>query len=288
MGLTLEQVVARHNAIGSSDAAAAIGLNPYRTAVELWQEKRGLAPSFEGNEATRWGTLLEPAVRQEYAERTGRVVRLPTETLKHPRFEFLVCHPDGVTDDQRLYEGKTARYPDGWGEPGTDQVPEHYLIQVQHALMITALPVADIAVLIGGQDFRLYEIPADAELQESIREAECEFWSHVTSGIRPQIDYTAPGVIAVLRKLYPGTNGLTVHATEEMVTYRMRFEAAKAAGRAAEEEETQMKARLLDFMGEAALLSFPDGRALRRARVERKGYTVAPTAFVDARWVNLK
>jgi hypothetical protein len=32
---------------------------------------------------------------------------------------------------------------------------------VQHYLAITAMPVADVAVLIGGSDFRIYEVPAD-------------------------------------------------------------------------------------------------------------------------------
>jgi len=60
-----------------------------------------------------------------------------------------------ITDSGRLVEIKTARSADGWGEAGTDEVPQEYLIQVQHYLAVTALPVADVAVLFGGQEFRL-------------------------------------------------------------------------------------------------------------------------------------
>ena len=285
MSLSAEQQARRRTGIGGSDAAAAIGLNPYYSAVELWMEKRGELPPFEGNEATKWGKLLEPAVRQEYAESTGRVVRLPPETLVHPKHTWVVCHPDGVTDDGRLYEGKTARFPDGWGEPGTDQVPEQYLIQCQHSMLVTGLRVADLAVLIGGQDFRLYEIPADDGLQAAILDAETEFWTHVTRGTRPPVDLSSPGAVAVLRRLYPGTNGETVKATPAVEAARVKLEAAKSDKKVAEHAEAEGKAVLLDYMGEAAVLRFADGSGFRRAVVQRKGYVVEPTEYVDSRFI---
>lgn len=286
MSLTPEQLARRSRGIGASDAAAAVGLNPYFSAVELWQQKRGELAPFEGNEATKWGKLLEPAVRQEYAEQTGRVVRLPTDTLVDAKRPFMLCHPDGVTDDGRLYEGKTARFGDGWGEPGSDQVPEHYLIQCQHAMLVTGLVVCDVAVLIGGQDFRLYELHADLDLQETLAEAEADFWRHVETGERPALDYRSPGAMAVLKKLYPGTNGLTVTATPAMEAERKRLEDATSTEKAAKAAKDEHKAALLDYMGEASVLRFQDGRSLRRARVDRKGYTVAATSYIDARFVN--
>lgn len=285
MTLTAEQHLARRSSIGSSDAAAAIGMNPYFTAIELWQEKRGLVPPFEGNESTKWGQLLEPAVRQEYAEKTGRVVRLPPDTITHHELEFVTCHPDGITDDGRLYEGKCARYPDNWGEHGSDEIPEHYLIQVQHGMMVTGLPVCDVAVLIGGADFRIYEVRADKGLQKSILDAELDFWEHVQKGTPPALDYGAPGAIAVLKKLYPGTNGKSVKANEACVLARTRFEQNKAAEKTAKEAADTAKAQLLDFMGDASILVFPDGKGMRRAEVSRKAYTVAATSYIDARIV---
>jgi hypothetical protein len=183
------------------------------------------------------------------------------------------------------HEGKTARYPDGWGDAGTDQVPEHYLIQCQHGMMVTGLPVCDLAVLIGGQDFRLYIIPADAGLQAAMLDALTEFWAHVTKGTRPPLDLKAPGAIAVLKRLYPGTNGQVIRATASIEGWRSKLEEAKAAGKAAGSIEAEAKAALLDFMGEASVLKFADGRGFRRAKVERKGYVVEPTSYIDARFI---
>lgn len=285
MSLNPEQLARRRRGVGASDAASAVGLNPYYSAVELWQEKRGESPPFLGNEATRWGRLLEPAVRQEYAEQTGRVVRLPEDTLQHSTHVFMLCHPDGVTDDGRLYEGKTARFGDNWGEPGTDQIPEHYLIQCQHGMLVTGLLLCDVAVLIGGQDFRLYHVEADKALQQSLVDAEAEFWRHVEDGTRPALDYRSPRAIEILKKMYPGTNGQTVIATPEMMLRRASLERATGDAKVAEALKDENKAAMLDFMGEAAMLKFPDGMSFRRARQDRKGYTVEPTSFIATRWV---
>lgn len=65
----------RRTGIGSSDAAAAIGLNPYQSQLELWMQKTGkvdLLPVFDPNGDTSpmfWGTMLEPIVAAQ-----GRVV----------------------------------------------------------------------------------------------------------------------------------------------------------------------------------------------------------------------
>lgn len=275
----------RHLYIGSSDAAAAMNLSPWQTAVDLWLEKRGASPPFEGNAATRWGKLLEPLLRQEYAEQTRRAVYLPQERLVHPEVTFIAAHPDGITDDGRLLELKTARSAEDWGEPGGDEIPTPYTIQVQHQLMVTQLPVADVAVLVGGSDFRLYEVPADRELQGDILEAEVEFWRFVEQGIQPPLDFSAPHVLAVVRKLYPGTNGQTVDADESCIKAREELETAKELLEASTEARDAALARLLYFMQDAALLRFPDGRALRRQYTSRKEYTVAANEFISTRWV---
>ncbi len=288
MALTQEQVRERSRAIGASDAAAAIGLNPYDSPVDLWLEKVGRAKPKETTRAMKWGLLHEPQVRQEYAEVTGRTVRLPKETLRHAILPFLVCHPDGITDDQRLYEGKIAHFDYGWGEPGTDQIPVHYLIQVQHAMSVCRLEVADVAVLIGGDDFRLYEIPADRELQESIIDAEVIFWQHVERGTMPELNLDAPGSLAIVRRLYPGTDGSAIEADAGAERWRAVYHEACERRDVYSNAADAAKAHLLYTMGAAARLKFADGRVLRRQLTKRKPYTVEATEFVDARFVNDK
>lgn len=174
----------RRTGIGGSDVAAILGMSKWRTPLDVYLDKRGEAPERDDSEPMRWGRALEPLVRQEYADRTGRVV-LAVPMMRHPNYQWMIANVDGVADGDRLLEVKTARTSMGWGEEGTDQVPADYLLQVQHYMIVTALPVADIAVLIGGSDFRIYEVRADAELQQSIIEAEGAFWERVQGGTPP-------------------------------------------------------------------------------------------------------
>lgn len=275
----------RHQFIGSSDAAAALDLSPWRSMIDLWLEKRGDLPPLEETPAMRWGKLLEPTIRQEYADTTGRSVRVPPRRIDHPEVRFIAAHPDGVTDDHRLLEIKTARTTEGWGMPGTAEIPDCYIIQVQHQLMVMQLAVADVAVLFGGSDFQLYEVPGDRELQDDILEGEIEFWSFVESNRQPPLDYRTPGALRIVKRLYPGTDGTTVDADAACLEMRAIIETSRAMLDGAAEARDSAMAQLLDYMGSAALLRFPDGRALRRQQVTRKEYVVAANQFISTRWV---
>ena len=80
----------RKQGIGSSDAAAAVGLNPYKSQLELWMEKTGRdaeLPKPDPEDTTHpvyWGTLLEPIVAAAYTKQTGRKVRKVNAVLQHP------------------------------------------------------------------------------------------------------------------------------------------------------------------------------------------------------------
>lgn len=274
----------RMTGIGGSDAAAALGLSPWRQPLELYMEKRGEIPPSDETEPMRWGTLLEPVIRQEYANRTGREVIQPP-MLRHAKHAFMIVHVDGITKDDRIFEAKTARSSEGWGEPGTDAVPMAYTLQLQHSMLVAELHVSDLAVLIGGNDFRLYEIPADRELQEMMVEGEAVFWNHVQQGKPPEPDYEAPSTLGLIRRLYPGTDGTRMVATEEQERWRKVMEEAQAKADALQAVADGSRSRLLWDMQESALLAFADGKALRRRQVNRKAYSVEATSYVEARVV---
>jgi len=171
----------RATGIGGSDAAPALGLSPWKSPLQLYQEKVGEAPQFEGNEATRFGTLLEPIVREEYVRRTGRNVIFGQGVIRDLERPWMLAHLDGLCDDgdRRVFEAKTARDDRHWGEPGTDEVPQAYLLQVTHYMIVARAEVADIAVLIGGSDFRIYTVQRDAQLCDLIIAGEAAFWDAV-------------------------------------------------------------------------------------------------------------
>lgn len=168
----------RRTGIGGSDAAPACGLSKYKTTLELYLDKLGELESTE-NEPMLWGHLLEPVIRQEYSNRTGRTVVVPPGIIRHPKVQFALMTPDGIADESRVLQVKTARTAEGWGEPGSAEIPQEYMLQVQHEMFVTQLEVADVAVLVGGSDFRIYVVEADADLQAMLIEQERAFWECV-------------------------------------------------------------------------------------------------------------
>jgi putative phage-type endonuclease len=90
----------RKSGIGSSDAAAAVGLNLYMSALELWQIKTGSdagLPKPDSDDTTEpvyWGTLLEPIVAASYTKQTGNKVRRVNAVLQHPAVPFMLANVD--------------------------------------------------------------------------------------------------------------------------------------------------------------------------------------------------
>ena len=292
MALTAEQILNRSKGVGGSECAMALGVSKFKTARELYHEKRGELEStfLDDSDVIWWGNALEPIVRQKYAETTGRIVRLPQETQFSAEHDFMLCHVDGVSEDQnghdpRGYEGKTAFLSTGWGEEYTDQIPEDYLLQVHHNLIVTQLPAFDVMSLIDRR-FRMYCVEPDKELHEMIIEGEREFMRRVREGDPPPLDYQHKTALDVVRKLYPGTNGVRLIANEDQTRWRELMQAAAAAESKAKAEKEGWKARLLESMSEAALLAFPDGKAFRRQETKRAAYTVDASVYVDSRFVN--
>jgi putative phage-type endonuclease len=149
----------RKNGIGSSDAAAAVGLNPYQSQLELWMVKTGRdsnLPKVDPNDESSpmyWGTLLEPIVAAHYTKRTGNRVRRINALLQHPDPDkaWMLANIDREAvgaNDVQILECKTAN--EFGARAWKEGVPEYVQCQVQHQLAVTGKGSADVAVLICG------------------------------------------------------------------------------------------------------------------------------------------
>lgn len=252
----------RRTGVGGSDVAAILGLSKWRTPLEVYQDKRGESAPTPDNEAMKWGRYLEPAVRQAYADATGREVRVPQTMLRHPLYEHMVANLDGVADGAdgtpRIFEAKTARSADGWGEPGTDQVPMAYGLQVQHYMEVTGVLVADVAVLIAGSDFRVYEVPADRELQDMLIDAEAEFWERVKRGDPPEpVSYAD-----VQARWGRASRADLVMADDDVRAAVLQLHALRAQRAQHEYQEEALRAIVMKAMGECDTLVDSTGATL--------------------------
>lgn len=239
----------RRKGIGGSDAAAVLGLSKWKTAYDVFLDKTGQSEPTPDNDAMLWGRLLEPVIRQQYADRTGREVAMPSMLTMADK-PYIVANVDGLCDD-RVLEIKTARTAKDWGEEGTDEVPMQYFLQCQHYLMVTGKPVADVAVLIGAADFRIYTVEANEKLFGVMQTAYAEFWNnHVLTGNPPDAVSYADAVAR-----FKQSNGQSVEATPEIAATLDALAEASEKVKEAEKVEEALKGKIMTFMGENEALT---------------------------------
>mgnify|MGYP000123087415 CR=1 FL=1 len=248
--------------IGGSDVAAILGLHPYKSPVDVYLEKTGAAGDDEDNEPAHWGRRLEGVIAEEWAARSGYRVRRVNRTLRHREAQLLMAHIDRkVEREPALLECKTAStwLADSWGPSGTDQVPEYYLTQVLHYLEVTGYQWAAVGVLLGGQEFRRYEIPADRGLQQRIVDECLRWWrQHVEAGEPPP-----PRDPREASKLWPRHRPeAEVSADEDTQRVVAELRDVQAQRKELERRESQLKADVQARMGDAEKLIGLDGRPL--------------------------
>lgn len=247
----------RQQGIGSSEAAAAIGLSPYLSPLELWQQKTGRipAPDLSDNEAVFWGSTLEPLIAQVYQERSSLRVRRLNAVLQHPEQPFMLANLDRTVEGGGILEIKTA----GWrsAQAWESGVPEAYQCQVLHQLAVTGRAWADVAVLIAGQEFRVYRIRRDdegneARIAELIRR-EQEFWGYVQSDTPPPVDGSASSARA-LSAMYPSDTGCSLdwRESEALNQAFVQLLQCKRERQALQQQEELYRQQLQAAMGEAS------------------------------------
>ena len=255
----------RKGGIGSSDAASAVGLNPYKSQLQLWMEKTGRdgnLPKVDPNDGPMyWGTLLEPIVAAHYTKRTGHKVRRINAVLQHPREPWMLANLDREvmgSPDVQILECKTAGLNGSrlWKEG----VPEYIQLQVMHQLAVTGKQAADVAVLICGQELQIHRIERDDSMIAKLTELERQFWRYVELDQQLPADGSDSADIA-LRCLYPQDNGQTLDLTQdtEMSAAFSDLMAVRQLLTMNSQLEAQLKQRIQQCMGEATKALFDWG-----------------------------
>ncbi|MBZ9566118.1 YqaJ viral recombinase family protein [Modicisalibacter tunisiensis] len=258
----------RQSGIGSSDAAAAVGLHPYKSPLELWLEKTGRqpettdpAPEAQLTSPLHWGQVLEPLVAEHYARHTGHRVQRVNAILQHVEHPWMLANLDREivgNDAVQILECKTA------GLHGArlwrSGVPEYVQLQVMHQLAVTGQQAADVAVLLGGHELQIHRIERDEAMIAQLIALERQFWDCVERDTPPPADGSESADQA-LRSLFPQDDGETVdfsldvglsQAFVDLQRVRQTLEDAK-------KEELRLKHRLQQAMGTATLATFPSG-----------------------------
>lgn len=261
--------------ITATEIAAVLGLSPWQSRFSLWHKKAGLpSPPFETNPAMEWGIRLEPAVAAKYADNHPELTLHKTGTWRHAQREWQRATPDRIADD-RLVELKTSPTGDEWGPDGDpDGVPIHYRCQTLQQMDVLGYQRTDLAVLIGGCDYREYTVWFDETDAQVMRDAAERFLDDVRCGNRPDID-DSDATYQTIRRQPAGRENTDVQIPIDLAD---RYEATGSELRAAESARRQAASEVLDLIGSGYRAVCGDRRIAYRT-VNPDGTTRALTPY---------
>ena len=252
-----EWLRARRAGLGGSDIAALVGMTRYSSPFALWMDKTGRLPIDIGapSEAARWGTLMEPVVRDEFAREHGLTIH-PTGMLRSVQWPWMLANPDGLCSDGAGYEGKTtsARRAKEWAD---GQVPDPAELQVQWCMAVTGLARWHVVGLIGGQQALHRVIERNEALIEHLVEFSRQFWEHyVQADIEPDVD-GSEATTRLLAERYPVTDPGTTAEIDPADADALRAQLAAAAEteRQASEEATRLHNYVRALLGDREQLT---------------------------------
>lgn len=266
----------RRVGIGGSDVGAILGLSKWKTPLQVWEEKKGIAKPFEGNDATRRGNLLEAHVCEDWAALNKREIRMDPTMYFHPKHDILLANVDRIIVDNGdgqgdgLLEAKTAGE---WAYKAWDnQIPVYYYVQLQHYLNVLGLKWGEFATWILGFAIDADSLPIvrDDKLIDDITNELMEWWmSHIVKDI-------PPAMMEPDTALAKSISGSSVEATPEMLAICNELRDAKVATKAAKDVQDGLEGKVKVYMqdtetlvhGEMPLATYKTGNSFNQEALE--------------------
>lgn len=266
---------ARRKGIGGSDIAAILGLSPWKTPLEVWQEKTGRATPKEESQAMHWGKVLEDVIARHYAMSEKIKVWRVNYTITHKSLPLIASIDRAVSETGRravvkgefrtdkILECKTVNAFAGreWGPSESapeESIPVQYYAQVQHYLGILDIPYGDLAALIGGNDYRVYRLTRNDAQISAMQEKASQWWrDYVIKDVPPP-----PRTVEETLALFPRSKVATKTADNDAYLAYQKYVGAKETEKKAKEDVKKFKDILASFLGESDTLTDSAGNVL--------------------------
>lgn len=273
----------RRKGIGGSDLAAIMGVSPFATIRDLYNDKVGIEPAIE-EEESNWvakevGNRLEDLVAEIFSKKTGLEVFPIRKMFRHPLYSFMLADvdyfirfPDGSFG---ILECKTCNYnaKDKWAD---DAIPINYLYQVRHYMAVMNMGRAYIACLYGNNadEFVMRPIERDLYEEEDIIEQESYFWrEYVEKCVEPPYTGKPDLVLASIRR-YSGyadkdmpeitISSLESHRLEKYLTLSEEKSQIEKRKKEIEAEQRSLSVPFVELMGQGCKAVLDDGASRYR------------------------
>ncbi|CEQ27142.1 YqaJ viral recombinase family nuclease [Paraclostridium sordellii] len=242
----------RQAGIGGSDASAIAGLNPWKSSIQLYMDKKEENPQEIKSLRMELGNRLEGLVAELFTEETGLKVRNVNGILKNEIYPFGLANIDrAIVGEKAFLECKTTNSfaLKEW----QDGVPPHYEIQCLHYMAITGATHCYIAALIGNSEFIWHKIERDQETIDYLMQIEKEFWEeNILKDIVPLPD-GSDAYSEYLKEKYKKSNGqeIELHLLKDGLQKLLRYDEIVTDIKALETEkkliEQEIQLHMEDF-----------------------------------------
>ena len=246
----------RLKGIGGSDASVVLGINPWKSRLELWHEKISKKIDPESADALIFqiGHALEPIVANKYAKMTGRKLEMRPQKV-HPEYPFILGNIDReIVGDERgpgILEIKTKGAFVSWHG---DEIPPYYMSQVQHYLGVYGYQWAGLAVLdLGTRKVTHFDIERDDKQIANIIDEEKKFWELVEKKIKPDVD-NSKACGEFLREHYNQSEDTVIEliGNKDAVKWAYLLKDIRDKEKLLKDQEVSCKNHLMSLVGNAA------------------------------------
>lgn len=280
MPITQEQIAERKNWIGGSDVAAILGVDPWRSARDVYASKLYDLADIESEQA-QLGNALEPALMQFAQEQLGGGIQENVRcVLPHIR---LATNIDGIMqrgETRTVVECKTSGLVGGvwavspeWGEGWSADVPGYVQAQVAAEMMAADADSGIVVALLAGRGVQYFQLDRDDAIESLIADRCSEFWECVAEQREPS------GEVSIeTAKRFHREPGARCDISPELID---RLEEARERRRAANDFYDSTQAEILTVLGQASAEEASDGTGRRVTYYEqtRKAYSVPEATF---------
>lgn len=241
--------------IGGSDAAVVLGISPFKSRIQLWNEKVSKKIDIESGEALilQIGTALEPIIANKYAKTTGRKLEVRPRRI-HPEYPFIIGNIDReIVGDERgpgILEIKTKG---AWIDWHSEDIPPYYMAQIQHYLSVYGYGWASFAVLdLGTRKITHTDVERDDKLIANIISEEKKFWKLVETGVPPEVD-NSKACGNFLKEHFNQSEDITIDliGNEDATKWAMIFKDIKNQKKLLKGQEDECKNHLMSIVGSA-------------------------------------
>ena len=259
----------RKQGITGTDVGTLLGVNPYESAYALYHKKLGLIDDrVPDNNRMKLGRYLETPLLEMFQDNHPELKLVQVGTYRHQERKWQIANPDALAyDGDKLYivEVKTSRQY--W-----DEIPDHYMAQVNHYLDVFSADGVIFVTLEGG-DYKEYFVECDADTIEVQRELARTFWEeNLANEVVPEWDGAESTYNAVRELSEPSEEGSVDLGDLGVALVNTQKEIDEL-----NDTLNELKARTLDAMKDAkyGVVEF-EGKeyraAIKRQRGEGKPY----------------